>query len=26
VPVHPVSLVRFAGAACLILGVVLIRQ
>jgi bacterial/archaeal transporter family-2 protein len=26
VPVHPVSLVRFAGAACLIMGVVLIRQ
>ena len=26
VPVHPVSLVRFAGAACLIVGVVLIRQ
>jgi transporter family-2 protein len=25
VPVHPVSLVRMAGAACLILGVVLIR-
>jgi transporter family-2 protein len=26
VPVHPVSPVRFAGAACLIVGVVLIRQ
>jgi len=26
VPVHPVSLVRFAGVACLIMGVVLIRQ
>jgi|SRR5689334_11627806 transporter family-2 protein len=26
VPVHPVSLVRFAGAACLVVGVVLIRQ
>jgi bacterial/archaeal transporter family-2 protein len=26
VPVYPVSLVRFAGAACLIVGVVLIRQ
>jgi transporter family-2 protein len=26
VPVHPVSLVRFAGAACLIVGVILIRQ
>jgi transporter family-2 protein len=25
VPVHPISLVRTAGAACLILGVVLIR-
>jgi len=25
-PVHPVSLVRFVGAACLIVGVVLIRQ
>jgi transporter family-2 protein len=25
IPVHPVSLIRMAGAACLILGVVLIR-